>query len=228
MIGDVFGWLTDSANWRGANGITELFWQHTLLTLVSMVIALVLGLPLALWLGHRGRGGALAINISNVGRAVPIIALLSLLSLGFVGTAVLGPFGRAGLAMLITLSLFALPPIITNAYTAMTDVDPDMVEAARGMGMSELQVLRRVELPMAMPLIVSGIRLAVVQVWATATIAALVAGPGLGRIILHGYDSDHGYEVIAGSLIVASVALVLEAMMATLQRVLDPVPSGAR
>ena len=142
-------------------------------------------------------------NISNVGRAIPIVALLSLLALGFVGSAEFGPFGRAGLATLITLALFALPPIITNAYVAVSGVDDDLVEAARGMGMDERQVLRRVELPVALPLIVSGVRLAVVQVWATATVAALVAGPGLGRIITHGYDSNRPAEVIAGSLIVA-------------------------
>ena len=138
-----------------------------------------------------------------------------------------GRSGGPGLATLITLALFALPPIITNAYVAVSGVDEDLVEAARGMGMSETQVLRGVELPVAMPLIVSGVRLAVVQVWATATIAALVAGPGLGRIITHGYDSNHPAEVIAGSIIVAVVALILEGIMALLQRALDPLPAGA-
>lgn len=228
MIGDVLGYLTDGSQWGGSNGIGVLFVQHVLLTLVSLLIALAVGLPVAIWLGHRGRGGVLAVNISNVGRAVPILALLSILSLTVVGAGTLGPFGRAGLATLITLSAFALPPIVTNAYAAMTGVDPDIVESARGMGMSEAQVLRQVELPIALPLIVSGVRLAVVQLWATATVAALVAGPGLGRIITHGYDSNHGYEVIAGSLIVAVVALLLEAGMATVQRVIDPVPAGAR
>lgn len=228
MIHDVIAWFRDSEHWHGAGGVPTLLGQHALLTLVSMLMAIVVGLPAALWFGHRRRGGTLAVNLTNVGRAIPIVALLSLLSLGPLGTSTLGPFGRSGLATLITLALFALPPIVTNAYTGMAEVDPDVVEAARGMGMSELDVLRRVELPLAIPLVVSGIRLAVVQVWATATIAALVAGPGLGRIIVHGYESFQTAEVVAGSLIVAAVALALEVSFVVVQKMIDPVPVGSR
>ena len=228
MINDVVEWFQDPANWTGSDGVPHRLAEHSLLTLVALLAAMLLGLPLAIWLGHQRRFGVLAVNVSNVGRAIPIVALLSLLALGFVGSGEFGPFGRAGAATLITLALFALPPIITNAYVAVSGVDDDLLEAARGMGMDERQVLRRVELPVALPLIVSGVRLAVVQVWATATVAALVAGPGLGRIITHGYDSNRPGEVIAGSLIVAVIALVLEGLMALLQRTLDPLPSGSR
>jgi osmoprotectant transport system permease protein len=228
VIGDVVDWFRDSDHWHGAGGVPTLLGQHALLTSFSMLIALAVGLPVALWLGHRGRGGTFAVNLSNIGRAIPIVALLSLLSLGVFGTGELGPFGRSGLATLVTLALFALPPIVTNAYTGIAEVDRDMVEAARGMGMSEVEVLRRVELPLAMPLVVAGIRLAVVQVWATATIAALVAGPGLGRIIVHGYESFQTAEVVAGSLIVAVVALVLELALAGVQKLMDPLPAGSR
>ena len=228
MINGVVEWFQDPANWTGDDGVPNRLLEHGLLTLVALLAAMAVGLPLAVWLGHKRRFGTLAVNISNVGRAIPIVALLSLLALGFVGSADFGPFGRAGLATLITLALFALPPIITNAYVAVSGVDDDLVEAARGMGMDERQVLRRVELPVALPLIVSGVRLAVVQVWATATIAALVAGPGLGRIITHGYDANRPAEVIAGSLIVAVIALALEILMAVLQRRLDPLPPGSR
>jgi osmoprotectant transport system permease protein len=228
MIHDVIAWFRDSDHWHGDGGVPTLLGQHALLTLVSMLIAMVVGLPLSLWLGHRRRGGTFAVNLTNIGRAIPIIALLSLLSLGAFGTEALGPFGRSGLATLVTLALFALPPIVTNTYTAMVEVDPDMVEAARGMGMSEVGVLRKVELPLALPLIVAGVRLAVVQVWATATIAALVAGPGLGRIIVHGYESFQTAEVVAGSLIVAVVALALEVSFAILQKLIDPLPAGSR
>jgi osmoprotectant transport system permease protein len=154
--------------------------------------------------------------------------LVALLSMGLFGTGAFGPFGRSGLATLVTLALFALPPIVTNTYTALTEVDRDVVEAARGMGMGELDVLRRVELPLAMPLVVAGIRLAVVQVWATATIAALVAGPGLGRIILHGYESFQTAEVVAGSLIVAVVALFLELALGLVQKLMDPLAGVSR
>jgi osmoprotectant transport system permease protein len=228
MVDGVLDWFRDPAHWTGDDGVPNRLLEHSLLTVVALLVAMALGLPLAIWLGHRRRFGTLAVNVSNIGRAVPIVALLSLLALGAVGTDDLGPFGRAGLATLITLALFALPPIITNAYVAVAGVDDDLVEAARGMGMSEGQVLRRVELPVALPLIVSGVRLAVVQVWATATVAALVAGPGLGRIITHGYAANRPSEVIAGSLIVAAIALVLEGVMAFLQRTLDPLPAGSR
>lgn len=228
MIGGVVAWFRDSDHWHGPGGVPTLLGQHALLTLVSMLLAAAVGLPVALWLGHRGRGGTFAVNLSNIGRAIPIVAMLSLLSLGVFGTGALGPFGRSGLATLVTLALFALPPIVTNTYTGLREVDADVVEAARGMGMAELDVLRRVELPLAMPMILSGLRLAVVQVWATATIAALVAGPGLGRIIIHGYDSFQTAEVVAGALIVAVVALALELVLARVQKLVDPLPVGSR
>lgn len=223
----VWDWFSDSSHWHGDRGVWLLLWQHSLLTVVTVVAAAAVGLPLAIWLGHRRRGGLLAINLTNIGRAIPVVALLGLLSLGPIGTAELGPFGRAGLATLVTLALFALPPIVTGAYTAMTEVDRDVVEAARGMGMSEAALIWRVEVPLAAPLIVAGLRLAVVQVWATATIAALVAGPGLGAIIVHGYNSNHQSEVIAGSLVVAGVALLLELAMRAVQSAVTPPGSRA-
>jgi osmoprotectant transport system permease protein len=227
-VNGVWSWLTDPANWQGDAGVPTLLVQHALLTATALVLGAVLGLPVALWMGHRHRGGTVVVNLANVGRAVPVIALLSLLSLGFVGSADFGPYGRAGVATLVTLALFALPPIVTGTYVGVTGVDPEVVEAARGMGMSELRLLRTVELPLALPLIVSGLRLALVQVWATATVAAIVAGPGLGRIITEGYDSDSPSEVIAGSLIVAVIALLLEIAMVLLQRAVEPVPATSR
>jgi osmoprotectant transport system permease protein len=228
VIEDVLAWFRDPDHWHGASGVPTLLGQHALLTVVSMLMATSAGLPMALWLGHRHRGGTVAVNLSNIGRAIPILALVSLLSLGVFGTGAFGPFGRSGLATLVTLAVFALPPIVINAYTGMTDVDRDVVEAARGMGMSEVDLVRRVELPLALPLVVAGLRLAFVQVWATATIAALVAGPGLGRIIVHGYESFQTAEVVAGSLIVAGIALVLELAFVLLQKMIDPFPAGSR
>ena len=186
VLQDAWRYLTDPASWTGDGGMLELLAEQLLLTAGALALALLLGLPLALWLGHLGRGGFLAINISNVGRAVPTFALLALLVTAdpwgwtgdlFPGTATLGPFGRGGAATLVALALFALPPIITNAYTAVREVPADVREAARGMGMSGWQLFRRAEWPLALPLVASGVRLALVQVWATATIAALVARP---------------------------------------------------
>ncbi|WP_310961470.1 ABC transporter permease [Nocardioides terrisoli] len=222
MLTDAWHYLADAANWHGSQGITALLGQQLLLTFTALALAVLVGLPIALWLGHLGRGGMLAVNVSNIGRAVPTFAVLVLLSVGPAGTGVLGPYGRAGLATLIALVLFALPPIITNAYVAMREVPADVLDAASGMGMTGPQRFRRVELPLAAPLIVAGVRLALVQVWATATIAALVAGPGLGRIITDGfYHSNYG-EGFAGAIVVAAVALLLELIAALAQRAVDP------
>lgn len=227
VFADMWAYLTDSANWSGEGGIWALLLQQLLLTFTALGLALLIGLPIALWLGHLGRGGFLAINISNVGRAIPTFALLALFVVApWPGTDTLGPYGRAGLATLLALTLFALPPIITNAYVAMREVPADAREAARGMGMTGPQQFWRVELPLGLPLVVSGIRLALVQVWATATVAALVAGPGLGRIITDGfYRSNYG-KGLAGALVVAVVALALELLAALAHRAADPTPSG--
>ncbi len=222
MLADTFEYLVDGDRWSGPNGIGAFAIQQLLLTVTSLAIAMAIGLPLALYLGHRRRGGFLAVNVSNVGRAVPVFAVLLVLSLGPVGSAVFGPYGRAGLATLIALVLFALPPLITNAYVGITEVDRDIVEAARGMGMRGSTVFRTVELPLAVPVILTGVRLALVQVWATATIAALVAGPGLGRIITRGFANQSTPEVLAGAILVALGALLLEAVAVVVERRLDP------
>ena len=223
VIADAWRYLTDGSSWTADGGMLELLLQQLLLTATALGLSLVIGLPLALWLGHLGRGGFLAINVSNVGRAVPTFALLALLvTLDFPGRAELGPYGRAGLATLIALALFALPPIITNAYVAVREVPAEVKESARGMGMTGRQQFFRVELPLALPLVVSGVRLALVQVWATATIAAMVAGPGLGRVITDGFYRTNYGKGIAGALVVALVALVLEIAAALVQRTVSP------
>ena len=221
-------WLFDGSNWSGTDGLTQQLVEQLLLTVTSLTVAAAVALPLALWLGHVGRGGVLAVNVSNIGRAVPTFAVLVLLSVGPLGAGRLGPYGRAGLATLVSLVLFALPPIITNAYVGMREVDREVVEAARGMGMRGSGLFRRVELPLAMPLIVTGLRLALVQVWATATIAALVAGPGLGNTIAAGFDNDDSDRVIAGALLVAAIALAMEGVAALVERRVDPVRRARR
>lgn len=227
VLGDAWNYLTTAANWTGNGGMLELMLQQLLLSVTALGLAVAVGLPVALWLGHLGRGGFLAINISNVGRAVPTFALLALLvTFDFPGRGDFGPYGRAGLATLIALALFALPPIITNSYVAVREVAPDVKESAVGMGMTGAQQFFRVELPLALPLVVSGVRLALVQVWATATIAALVAGPGLGRVITDGFFRTNYGKGIAGAVVVAGVALVLELLAALVQRSVTP-PDGS-
>jgi len=215
--------LRDPASWSGADGLGVQLTQQLLLTVTALALACAIGLPLALWLGHLGRGGVLAVNVSNVGRAVPTFAVLVLLSVGPVGTAVLGPYGRAGLATLVALVLFAMPPIISNAYVGMREVDREVVEAATGMGMRGRELFSQVELPLAAPLVMTGVRLALVQVWATASIAALVAGPGLGNTITLGFENQDVARVLGGAILVAGVALLLEGLLALAERWLDPV-----
>jgi osmoprotectant transport system permease protein len=223
LVSETWQYLTDPANWQGQEGIWTLLVQQLLLSVTALLIAAVIGLPIALWLGHLGRGGFLAINISNVGRAVPTFALLAILvTTDFPGTKTFGPYGRAGLSTLIALTLFALPPIITNAYVAVREVPAEVKESAAGMGMTGSQRFWRVELPLALPLVVSGVRLALVQVWATATIAALVAGPGLGRIITDGFYRTNYPKGIAGAVVVAAVAFLLELLGAFGERAVDP------
>lgn len=229
VLGDTWAYLAAAANWTGSGGLLERLLQQLLLTFTSLGLALVIALPVALWLGHLGRGGFLAINISNVGRAIPTFALLALLvTADWPGTDTLGPYGRAGIATLLALTAFALPPIITNSYVAVREVAAEVKESARGMGMTSWQQFARVELPLALPLVTAGVRLALVQVWATATIAALVAGPGLGRTITEGFDNLEYGKGIAGAVVVALVALVLELLAAVLQRITDPLPSRRR
>ncbi len=223
LFGDTWRYLLDSASWQGEGGLLDRMLEQLLLTFTALGIAVAVGVPIALWLGHLGRGGFLAINISNIGRAVPTFALLAVLvTADWPGPATFGPYGRAGLATLIALGVFALPPLITTSYVAMREVPGDMLEAADGMGMSGWQRFRGVELPLAVPLVLSGVRLALVQVWATATIAALVAGPGLGRVITDGFAQDDYGQGIAGAVVVAAVALVLEVLAALAQRLADP------
>jgi len=228
LFGGVADWFSNPANWQGEDGVTNRLVEHLLLTVTATAIAVLIGLPLAIWLGHIGKGGLLAVNVSNVGRAVPTFAVLLFLALGPIGTADLGAYGRAGLATLVALVLFALPPIITNAYAGMREVDRGTVEAARGMGMTGRQLLLAVELPLALPLVVTGLRLAVVQVWATATIAALVAGPGLGRIVTLGFVRQDIAQVVGAALVIAVIALTLEVAMVALQALVDPVARARR
>lgn len=226
---DTFAWLGDSANWQGDGGLWHLLIQQLLLTFTALGIALVIGLPIALWLGHLGKGGFLAINLAGIGRAVPTFAVLALLVMWEpVGADYLGPYGRAGLATLIALAAFALPPIITNAYVGVQQVSLEVREAADGMGMSGWQKFRGVELPLALPLIAAGVRLSLVQVWATATIAALVSGPGLGNVIASGFFNGNYPKGLGGAIVVAVVALVLEVSAALVQRSLQTAGSDSR
>jgi len=215
VFGDVWTWLSTASHWQGGNGVWFRLGQHLYLTGVCLALACLTALPLALWLGHVGRGGALAVNISNAGRAVPTFAVLVLLTLSPLGT-------QGDLPTIIALVLFAVPPLLTNAYVGMREADRDVVEAARGMGMSGGQLLARVELPLAFGLVMTGVRSAAVQVVATATLAALPGGGGLGRLITAGFNTYDTPQVVAGAILVAVLALLVEGVLVVAERLLDP------
>ena len=208
-------------HWSGDDGIWHRLTQHLVLTVVCLVISCLIALPVALVLGHLGKGGALAVNISNVGRAVPTFAVLVLL--------LLTPLGKWGEGpTVVALVLFAVPPLLTNAYVGMRGVDRSVVQAARGMGMTGRQMLWRVELPLALPLVLSGVRIAAVQLVATATIAALAGGGGLGRIITAGFNLASTPQVVAGAVLVAVFALLVEGVFESAERLAPALGARAR
>ncbi|MFK8911318.1 ABC transporter permease [Streptomyces sp. YS-3] len=215
VMADAWTWLTTASNWSGEDGAWHRLAEHAYVSGVSLLLACAIALPLALWLGHIGRGGALAVNISNVGRAVPVFAVLGLL--------MLTPLRKEGYApTIIALVLFAVPPLLTNAYVGMREVDRSVVEAARGMGMSGGQLFARVELPLAYPLIMIGVRSAAVQVVATATIASMVGLGGLGRIITAGFATYNTPQVVAGAILAALLALLVEGVLVLADRLFSP------
>lgn len=186
--------------------------EHLELSAVALVIALLLALPLGLWLGHRHRGFLFAASVSNVGRALPSLVLIAF------GLTILGIGFWNNTAALVVL---AIPPILTNAYFAVDGVDPDIVEAARGMGLTERQILTRVELPLGLPLVIAGIRIAAIFVIATATIAAIAGGGGLGEIIVN--QASYGLAgVVAASLCVSALAFLAALLLALLLRAASP------
>jgi osmoprotectant transport system permease protein len=186
--------------------------EHIWLSAASIGVAVAIAIPLGVWLGHLHRGSFLAINVSNVGRALPSLAVISI-GLGLLGVGFLN--------VMVALVILAAPVVLTNAYVAVDQVDRDAVQAARAMGMRPLQVLRRVELPLALPLIFAGLRTAAVYVVATAPLAALAGGGGLGDIIVN--QPTYGPEgVVAGSIAIAALAFATEGVFALLQYAVTP------
>src|SRR2546429_7396554 len=210
-------WLVDPGHWQGSDGIPTRLVEHIHLSVESVVIGALIALPVGVTLGHYGRFGALAINISNAGRAVPSFGILVI---------AFQVFGLGDLPIVLALTALAVPPMVTNSYVALREVDPDIREAARGMGYRELAQVLRVELPLAVPLIMAGVRTSAVQVVATATLAAVVAGGGFGRYIVDGLARSDYPRLVAGALLVAALALATQLLLAGLQRLL--VPPGIR
>jgi osmoprotectant transport system permease protein len=212
-------WLNDPLNWTNPGGVLDRLVEHLQISAAAVLIGCVIAWPIGVWLGHAGRGGGLVVVLSNITLAIPTIALLTILPLTFLG------FGKK--PVIVALAVFAIPPLLATAYTGVRQVDPETREAAEGMGLSGMQVLRRVELPLAVPYLAAGFRTAAVQVVATAALAAYVNGGGLGQIISAGFGlsiSVGGGQILAGGLLVALLALSVEGILAVVERLVTPPP----
>ncbi|WP_033661853.1 ABC transporter permease [Salinispora vitiensis] len=212
-------WLNDPLNWTNPGGILDRTGEHLAISAAAVLLGCLVAWPIGLWLGHTGRGGGLVVLVANLTLAVPTLALLTILPLTFLG------FGRP--PVVVALAVFAIPPLLANAYTGVRAVDPEARDAARGMGFSRWQLLRRVELPLAVPYLAAGFRTAAVQVVATAALASFVNGGGLGQIIRAGFGLDiaaGGGQILAGGLLVAGLAMLVELVLALVERLVTPRP----
>lgn len=223
------GWIAShwsSLNQQPGAGVSARLVQHVELSFVSLAIALLIAVPVGLWVGHRRRFEFLAVSTANVGRAIPSFAMLVIVFIFMVNVMPGIAFGPG--PTVVALTLLAIPPILTNTYVGVQSVDQDTVEAARGMGLRERDVLSRLEIPLAAPLMMAGIRTAALQVIATATLAALIAGGGLGRFIVDGY-AQHDYpQAISGAVLVAALALVVDLLLSLIERGVTPRTASTR
>ena len=216
MINRILAWLTDGAHWQGDDGILHRVAQHIEYSLTALLIAALVAIPLGLYIGHTGRGRLLVVNTLGAARAIPSLGLL------FLSVFWLGPRLSGDIAYLVptglVLVVLAIPPILSGAYAGVEAVEPAARDAAKGMGMRGPQVLRHVEFPCALPLILSGIRSAMLQVIATATIAAVVGLGGLGRFVIDGLAVRDTPQTASGAVLVAILALIADMVLALVQR----------
>lgn len=220
FFGEVAAWFSDPTNLFGSDGLQGRIGEHLILSVIPLLLAVAIALPLGAWIGHSGRFANLVINIANIGRAIPSLAILALATMllqAFIVSIGLRQFASE-IATMIALTALAIPPILTNAYVGISEVDDDLVEAGRGMGMREGQILREVELPVALPVILVGVRTAAVQVVATATLGAVFATGGLGRFIIDGIAQRRFDEVFAGAIAVAVLSILTELAFEFVQR----------
>ena len=201
MIDDVWTYLTEPARWQGSRGFVTRIVEHLEYVGSALLVALVIALPLGLLIGHTRKGVGFAVNAVNASRSLPSLGVVILVVL-------VSGLGRT--PVLVALTILAVPPVLNATYAGVSGVDQATVRAARGMGMTERQVLWQVELPMALPLVWSGIRSATLQLVATATIAAYVAIGGLGRYVIDGFATFAFDEMLAGAVLVGLLAIVLD------------------
>ncbi|GAA1804200.1 ABC transporter permease [Planosporangium flavigriseum] len=213
-VQQMMNWLNDPLNWTNPDGIVARLLEHLRLCGGALLLACLVAWPTGIALGRRGRGSGLVVALSNATQAIPVVALLTILPLTAVG------FGAR--PVILALAVFAAPPLLATAHTGMREVDAEVRDAARGMGLSGWQLLWRVELPLGVPYLAAGLRTAAVQVVATAGLAALVNGGGLGMIVAAGFGLQSAGQILAGGLLIAGLALLVEALLAGVQRLVTP------
>ena len=214
FLGEVAAWFADPGTWSGRDGIPVRLWEHLWISGVSLAATGGIGLPLGLAIGHTGKGAGAVVAIANIGRAVPSLGVMGLV---FILLLPLG-LGVGPLPTIVALTALGIPPIVVNAYVGLREVDPDLVEAARGMGMLERQVLGRVEIPIALPVILAGVRTSAVQIVATATLAAAIGGGTLGQIIYIGFNVGDQVRIFGAALVVAALSIATELGFGAIQR----------
>jgi osmoprotectant transport system permease protein len=215
-----FEWILNGNHWSGPDGIWLRLLQHVELSVASLVAAAIIAIPIGLVVGHTRRGQVVAVQAAILGRAIPSLAILSLVFVLVINVAPAFAFGFV--PTFVALTLLGIPTILVNTYIGVQQVDPDTVEAARGMGMSGRQVLLGLEVPLAAPLIMTGVRLAAVTIVATATLSALIAGGTLGRYIIDGYAQQNIPKIVGGAILVAALAILTELLFTALARVTAP------
>lgn len=216
LIEETIAWLTDAAHWSGAGGIPIRLVEHLEVSLAALLIAVAIALPLGLLVGHTRRGATLVVNVANLGRALPTLAVITLVLP--ITSAIDPQLGFKFYPTMVALVVLAVPPILVNTYVGISGVDPELVESARGMGLREGQVLGRVEIPVALPVLSGGIRSAATQVVATATLGAIFGGGGLGRFLVEGIAQNDNGMIFGGVTLVAALSIATEVLFALIQR----------
>ncbi|MFF2051720.1 ABC transporter permease [Leifsonia sp. NPDC058194] len=209
-----FGWVFDPANWGGPSGIGARLGEHAWYSLLTLILAAVIALPIGLAIGHTGRFRGLAVGVSGALRAIPTLGLVVYLALITLNLSIVPP--------LIALTILAIPPVLAGAYSGLESVDRRTIDAARAVGMTEFQILVKVEIPLSLPLIIGGIRSAALQVIATWTVAAILPVGGLGRFLFDGLAVQRYDEMLGGSILVIALALVTDGVFALVQRLVVP------
>jgi osmoprotectant transport system permease protein len=220
FVDETVAWLTNPVNWDGPNGIPTRLLEHVEMSVVVMLIAMAIALPTGLYIGHTRRGATLAVGLATIGRAIPTFAMMGIIA---PFTQAIDPGNGFGLyPTLLAMIILAIPPILVNTYTGVSEVDRELVEAARGMGFRGRQILGDIEIPLALPVIVGGVRSAAVQVIATTTLGAIFGIGGLGRFIVDGIAQNDDGMLFGGVVLVAGLAMLSELVLSRLQRLSQP------